>query len=358
MREFQSVDLPLGSYTYYLRESFSDLKMILSSLNLSNRKFCVVTDSNVNDLYIVSLKRNLYPEFQFETFVMPAGESSKNLETVQKLYGFLIERDFNRDDILLALGGGVVGDLTGYVAATYMRGMNYIQLPTTLLAAIDSSIGGKTAVDFNGYKNMVGAFYNPLFIYHNVSTLRTLEEIEYNSGLAEVLKIAMILDKSFYVYLHDHSEAIRSTDNRYTFEMVRRSVFLKDYIVKKDPHDQGIRGILNFGHTIGHAIESLCNYKYPHGNCVARGMKYAILISKNMGYLTETNASYLLDLLELYNYETHIPPNITHEEIMEAIKKDKKQGTDGLKFILLDDIGHAFIYPNMAPEDIIRGLES
>lgn len=358
MREFQSVDLPLGSNTYYLRESFSDLKVILSSLNLKGRKFCVVTDRNVNDLYIMSLKRNLYPEFDFITYVVPAGESEKNLETVHKLYGFLIENNFNRDDILIAFGGGVIGDLTGFCASTYLRGINYIQIPTTLLSAIDSSIGGKTGVDYNGFKNLVGTFYNPLFIYHNVSTLRTLEEIEYNSGLGEVLKTAMILDKSFYVYLHDKYDAILATDNRSTFEMVRRCVFLKDYIVKKDPHDQGIRGILNFGHTIGHAIETLCNYKYPHGNCVARGMKYAILISKNMGYLSETDAEHLLELLELYNFETHIPSNISNTAILEAIKKDKKQGTDGLKFILLDDIGHAFIYPNMSSDDILRGLES
>ena len=195
------------------------------------------------------------------------------------MYEFLIKNHFDRNDILIALGGGVVGDLTGYTAATYMRGIDFIQIPTTLLSQVDSSIGGKTGVDLKSYKNMVGAFHHPKLVYINVKTLNSLPRREFSSGMAEIIKHGLIMDKEYFVWLNNNSNHIKSLDTKILVEMIYGSCFIKKTVVEEDPNEKGLRAILNFGHTIGHAIEKSKKFKLLHGECVSLGMVAALRIS-------------------------------------------------------------------------------
>ena len=248
-------------YQIYLRNDFYDIKEIMQQLQLSNRKVCVVTDSTVGELYLKEVLIEIQPYCSFATsYTFPAGEKSKTLDTVQKVYEHLIIQKFDRNDVLFALGGGVVGDLTGYVAATYLRGIRFVQVPTSLLSMVDSSIGGKTGVDFSAYKNMVGAFHQPKAVYMNLSTLLSLTDKQYLSGLGEIVKHGLIRDKDYYEFLISHMDQIKKKDLLTNNEMIARSLNIKRVIVEEDPKEKGDRALLNFGHTLGHAIEKKMNF--------------------------------------------------------------------------------------------------
>ena len=231
-------------------------------------------------------------------------------------------------------------------------------MPTSLLASVDSSIGGKTGVDFEGYKNMVGAFYEPLFVYVNTIVLKTLPEGEFKSGLGEVLKYAFILDKDFFEYLNENLINIYNHKPKTINTIIYNCAIFKKMIVEEDPKEKGIRVFLNFGHTIGHAIEKLSNFTRKHGECVAIGIFFAIDISREMGYLNENEAKRMQQLIMDYGFDIDIPDSISTDDIIKAISSDKKQGKDGLRFIILDNIGHAKIISNMDKKYIIRGIEN
>ena len=238
------------------------------------------TDSKVDELYGEEVLRLLEGKcVKAVKYVFPQGEASKTLDTVKDIYRFLIEEGFDRKDMLLALGGGVTGDITGYAAATYLRGIDYVQIPTTLLAQADSSIGGKTGVDFDGYKNMVGAFKMPRLVYMNLAALQTLEDRQYFAGFAEVMKHGLIKDAPFYEWLIENMYEICERDLTVLQEMMVRSCNVKRVVVEKDPTEQGDRALLNFGHTIGHAIEKAKGFGLYHGECVALGAVAAAYIS-------------------------------------------------------------------------------
>ena len=259
-------------YDICIEDSFGALADALEPFALADRKVCIVTDSNVDPLYAAEVE-DIVGAVSGECvrYVFPAGEESKTLDTVREIYKFLIGNHFNRKDLLIALGGGVVGDLTGYTAATYLRGIEFIQIPTTLLSQADSSIGGKTGVDFDGYKNMVGAFYMPRLVYMNMETLQSLSDRQFYSGFAEVMKSALIKDGNFYEWLIDRMYEICEREVETLAEMVERSCMIKKLVVEKDPLEKGDRALLNFGHTIGHAIEKYMNFTMTHGECVALG---------------------------------------------------------------------------------------
>ena len=259
-------------YDIYIEDSFGALADALEPFALTDRKVCIITDSNVDPLYGAEVEDMIGAiSGECVRYVFPAGEESKTLDTVREIYKFLIGNHFNRKDLLIALGGGVVGDLTGYTAATYLRGIEFIQIPTTLLSQADSSIGGKTGVDFDGYKNMVGAFYMPRLVYMNMETLQSLSDRQFYSGFAEVMKSALIKDGNFYEWLIDQMYEICERDVETLAEMVERSCMIKKLVVEKDPLEKGDRALLNFGHTIGHAIEKYMNFTMTHGECVALG---------------------------------------------------------------------------------------
>lgn len=344
------------AYDIVFKSSFEALAEELSGFDLGNRKVCIVTDSNVEKLYaseVVEIVSKVCSKCVVYSF--PAGEESKNLKTVQNVYEFLIQNNFDRKDMLLALGGGVVGDLTGFTAATYLRGISFIQIPTTLLAQVDSSIGGKTGVDFDSYKNMVGAFYMPKLVYMNLSVLKTLEDRQYFSGMAEVLKAGLIKDGAFYEWLIDHFLEIGDREIDIVTEMVQRSCIIKKNVVEKDPTEQGERALLNLGHTIGHAIEKQMNFQYLHGECVALGIVCAAFISWKKELLSMEEYYEIRDMfvpfqLPISTYK------IEPEKVLAYTQNDKKMEAGKIKFILLKKVGKAVIDTSVTKEEMMNAI--
>lgn len=291
-----------------------------------------------------------------EVFSFPAGEANKTLDTVREIYAFLIKENFDRKDLLIALGGGVVGDLTGFVAATYLRGVDFVQIPTTLLAQADSSIGGKTGVDFDGYKNMVGAFYMPKLVYMNVSVLKTLEDRQFFSGFAEIMKHGLIKDHIFYVWLLENMYEICDREPAVLEEMVVKSSTIKKLVVEKDPTEKGERALLNFGHTIGHAIEKAKNFELYHGECVALGCVAAAYISWKHELLTMEEYYEIRDMFVPFNLPISVD-GISPKEVLELTKSDKKMDAGQIKFILLKKVGKAVIDTSVTDDDILNAIK-
>ncbi|ABX42719.1 3-dehydroquinate synthase [Lachnoclostridium phytofermentans] len=344
-------------YDIVLKESFQDLIEEINAFELKNRKICIVTDSNVGLYYLKQLEELLLGvPGKVVSFVFPAGEDNKNLETVQNLYEYLIRESFDRNDVLLALGGGVVGDLTGYTAATYLRGIRFLQVPTSLLAMVDSSIGGKTGVDFKAYKNMVGAFHMPSCVYMNLECLKTLEERIFLSGMGEIIKHGLIQDKAYYEWLKDNKDAIVAKDIAVLRKMVGRSCEIKRAVVEIDPHEHNERAWLNFGHTIGHAVEKWMEFTLLHGECVAIGMSAAIFLSYERGYLTKEEHEDILSTIEAFKLPIRVQ-KLEIANILEALSRDKKMDAGQIKFILLRSIGEAFIDTTITKKELIRAIE-
>ena len=275
-------------YNIVIEQSFDKLAEEFDKLGVTGRKLCIVSDSNVAPLYAKHIEEQLLKTGnKVFTFVFEAGEANKNLDTVEDVYEFLIKNHFDRKDMLVALGGGVVGDLTGFTAATYLRGISFIQVPTSLLAQVDSSIGGKTGVDFRAYKNMVGAFYQPKLVYMNISVLKSLSDRLFNSGFGEIIKHGLIKDAAYYEWLRDNISNIKSRNSDALEQMIYVSCNIKREVVEKDPKEKGDRALLNYGHTLGHAIEKLMDFKLYHGECVTLGMIAALRISVNRGDIDE-----------------------------------------------------------------------
>ncbi len=343
-------------YDIVLKDSYMELIEEIKTLDLKNRKLCIVTDSNVALYYLKNLEELMRGSAgRVVSFVFPAGEDNKNLETVQNLYEYLIQESFDRKDVLLALGGGVVGDLTGYTAATYLRGIRFLQVPTSLLAMVDSSIGGKTGVDFKAYKNMVGAFYMPSCVYMNLNCLKTLEERVYLSGMGEIIKHGLIKDKAYYEWLKENREAIFAKDAFVLRKMVGRSCEIKRSVVEIDPKEQKERAWLNFGHTIGHAVEKWMGFTLLHGECVAIGMAAASYLSCRRGYLSKEEQEDILSTIRGF----HLPIKVKRleiENILEAMYRDKKMDAGQIKFILLRSIGEAFIDTTITEEELIQAI--
>lgn len=321
------------------------------------KKLCIITDSNVDKLYGKEVLKELKAcARSVSKFVFEAGEENKTLDTVKEAYKFLIENGFDRKDMLVALGGGVVGDLTGYVAATYLRGVDFIQIPTTLLSQLDSSIGGKTGVDFDGYKNMVGAFKMPRLVYMNISTLKSLDDRQFYSGFAEVMKHGLIKDSKFYEWQIENMYEICERDLDVLTELVERSCMIKKAVVEKDPEEKGERALLNFGHTIGHAIEKYMNFTMLHGECVALGCVAAAYISLKRELLSADEYYEIRDMFVPFNLPISID-NIDAKEILRLTKSDKKMEAGRVKFILLKKIGKAYIDRTVTDEEILAAIE-
>ena len=344
-------------YDIYIEDSFGALVDALEPFALADRKVCIVTDSNVNPLYGAEVEDMIGAiSGECVRYVFPAGEESKTLDTVKEIYEFLIGNHFNRKDLLIALGGGVVGDLTGYTAATYLRGIEFIQIPTTLLSQADSSIGGKTGVDFDGYKNMVGAFYMPKLVYMNIATLQSLSDRQFYSGFAEVMKSALIKDGNFYEWLIDQMYEICERDVETLSEMVERSCTIKKLVVEKDPLEKGDRALLNFGHTIGHAIEKYMNFTMTHGECVALGCVAAAFISWKKNWLSMEEYYEIRDMFVPFYLPISID-NLDIEEVLRLTRSDKKAENGYIKFILLKKVGKALIDKTVTDDEIREALQ-
>lgn len=341
------------SYPIYFEEDFCRLAFGLASEGLAGRKLCIVSDSHVAPLYLEAVSDALKEVSQeVFSFVFEAGEKSKNLDTVQKLYVSLIEHGMDRKGILVALGGGVVGDLTGFGAATYLRGIDFIQIPTTLLSQVDSSVGGKTGVDFQQYKNMVGAFHQPRLVYMNINTLKTLPDAEFACGMGEVLKTGLICDKELFRGICAHSEALKRRDDiSLLSSVIRRCCEIKAGVVERDPKEQGERALLNLGHTVGHAVEKLKDFQLLHGQCVGIGLVAAAFLSLQRGLLTEEEYEEICEGCRLFDLPKEVD-GLKADAVLSATRKDKKMEQGQIKFILMDGIGKSFIDKTVTDEEL------
>lgn len=344
-------------YDIVFSHTFEELPQELQDLGAENRKICIYTDSNVEKLYAKQIQELLEPVCRkVILFSFPAGEEYKTLDTIKEAYKTLIEAGFDRKDLILALGGGVVGDMAGYTAATYLRGIDFVQVPTTLLAQSDSSIGGKTGVDFDGYKNMVGAFHMPRLVYMNLATLKTLDARQFYNGFAEVMKHGLIKDAIFYEWLIDKMYEICERDLDTLEEMIMRSCTVKKLVVEKDPTEQGERALLNLGHTIGHAIEKYKNFTLSHGECVALGCVAAAFISWKHELLTMEEYYEVRDMFVPFNLPISVE-DIDPQEVLRLTKSDKKMKDGTLQFILLKRVGKAMRDTSVTDEDILAALD-
>ncbi len=333
-----NINLGKRSYPIYITTDYTGLGKCLANSGLSG-KMVLITDSNV-DRHQASecMKAIKSADVEVIKYVFEAGEASKNLDTVNDIYRFLINNKLDRDSALIALGGGVAGDIAGFAAATFLRGINYIQVPTSTLAQADSSVGGKVGVDFEGKKNIVGAFYQPNFVYLNINTLKTLPKREFISGLAEVVKHGIICDADFFDYIDYNTDRIMELDEDVLLYMARVNCSIKGKVVEQDEREEGLRAILNFGHTIGHAIESASNFRLLHGECVSIGMVGAFRMALHLGMTDEDAVEKVMALLN----KLGLPIKATGMDMDEVFNRmfyDKKIKKGKLVFILPKAIG-------------------
>ncbi|MEM2960871.1 MAG: 3-dehydroquinate synthase [Candidatus Bathyarchaeia archaeon] len=326
------------SYDIFIEYGLLDKIPLHLKDNPLGNKYAIITDSEIRDIY----GENLLKRFREENICaclidFPAGEESKNLDTVNYLVEKLLENTIDRKSAIIALGGGVVGDVSGFTASVYMRGIPYIQVPTTLLAQIDSSIGGKTAVDTKEGKNLIGSFYQPRRVYIDPSLLETLPRREFISGLAEVVKYGVICDRNFFEYLERNVERIKALDKNALLHVIKTSCKIKKEVVEEDPREENKRAILNYGHTPGHALERLSGYKFLHGEAVSVGMRISGWVAVRKGFLTLDEWERQNRLLKNFGLPIKMEFNI--DDFIRTLYYDKKVEGGVLTFVLPKKIG-------------------
>lgn len=350
------VDLGDRSYPIHIGESLLQRAELLAP-HIRGRQVCIVTNETVAPLYLNALKTSL-AGYQVLDVVLPDGEEYKTIDMVNRIYDALLEHNYSRSSTLIALGGGVIGDMTGFAAATYQRGVDFIQIPTTLLAQVDSSVGGKTGVNRPLGKNMVGAFYQPRCVLADLSTLRTLPARELKAGLAEVIKYGLINNRRFHDWVCDNTAALLQLDAAALRHAVYSSCVEKAAIVTADEREGGIRAILNLGHTFGHAIETAMGYgKWLHGEAVAAGMVMAADLSARIGRLPAADAAGIKALIGAAGLPVE-PPAIAPETWMSLMSKDKKADAGRVRFVLLDAIGKAVIEAQVPENALLQTLRA
>lgn len=337
-----TVDLGERSYPIYIGHNLLARGELLRA-HIGGRQVAVVTNTVVAPLYLSALREALGNSYQVDVFEMADGEEHKSLETFAALMDFLLQRRHNRTTTLVALGGGVVGDLTGFAAATFQRGVNFVQVPTTLLAQVDSSVGGKTAVNHPRGKNMIGAFYQPRCVLADTAVFGTLPEREFRAGLAEVLKYGVIRDAGFFDWLERHGAELCRRDPEALGVAIRRSCEIKAEVVAADEREGGLRAILNFGHTFGHAIETLTGYRQLlHGEAVAIGMVMAADLSVRQGLLPRPDGVRIRRVLAAMGLPV-VPPALPAAEMTAAMGLDKKVLDGRLRLVLAEAIGQVTV---------------
>ena len=317
------------------------------------RKYAVLTDSTVAKLYASPLLASLdQAGLTAQLFTIQPGEARKNLATIGELATRLALGGFDRHDALIALGGGVIGDICGFLASIYMRAIPFVQVPTTLLAQVDSSVGGKTGVDIDAGKNLLGTFYQPKAVFVDPTTLHSLPRDEIKSGLAEVLKYGLIRDDVFFDFLAEKKEEIFALDITTLTDTIATCCRIKGEVVMADEREGGLRRILNFGHTLGHAVEAASGYNLSHGFSISIGMMAAARLSSRRGLLTPTVLDKIHTILTAYGLPVEIPPELNQEQIRFFMKTDKKAVNGRLVFVLLHRIGEAAMYDDVTEEEI------
>jgi 3-dehydroquinate synthase len=335
-----TLDLANQSCPIYLGTNIYAATKLLRA-HIVGHQVMVVTQEKIAEWYLDSLRKAL-AEYQCDIIFLPEGEQYKTLLQWQKIMDYLLEKNHERATTLIALGGGVVGDITGFAAACYQRGVNYIQIPTTLIAQVDAAIGGKTGVNHASGKNMIGAFHQPQCVITDITVLDTLPQREYIAGLAEIIKYGLIADAKFFAWLEQHIAALLARDKNVLLQAIHTCIHHKVAIVKQDAHDIGIRNILNFGHTFGHALETIGSYEsLLHGEAVAIGMLLAAKLSARLNWITVTDSERIEQLLCAAGLlqTLEFPPAA---DFLRLMRQDKKVLGGKLNLILLKTIGQAF----------------
>jgi len=350
------LNLSEKSYPIYIGQGLLSQGELLTK-HISGKQVMIVTNTTVAPLYLEKVK-SLLGDYQVSEVVLPDGEEHKTLDTVNLIFSALLEARFDRSCTLIALGGGVVGDMTGFAAASYQRGVSFIQIPTTLLSQVDSSVGGKTGVNHVLGKNMIGAFYQPKCVVIDVDTLDTLEDREYSAGMAEIIKYGLLGNIDFLHYLQNNIDGLMSRDKSMIIESVYRSCEDKADIVAQDELEAGKRALLNLGHTFGHAIENTLGYgNYLHGEAISVGMLMAAKLSQLEDQLSANEVGEIQHLLEKSNLPISISGKITASDFMAAMSVDKKVIDGNIRLILLKKLGDAFIcddYQNQLLDQVIN----
>lgn len=343
-----TVPVPGRSYEILIGPALLDtLGEHVRAAGVSGRVVGLVQDSAVADLYGDRVAASLRSAgYGVVPVTIPSGETSKSLFELGKIYDAFAAGGLDRSSAVVTLGGGVAGDLGGFAAATYMRGVDFVQVPTTLLAQVDASVGGKTGIDLECGKNLVGAFHQPRLVYVALETLATLPDREFRAGMAEVLKYGVIADPEFFAYLESNSQALLSHQPEELATVVSRSCEIKADVVGQDEREAGLRAILNYGHTIGHAVEAVAGYgEYLHGEAVALGMVAAGWLSQRLGWLSAGDAERIRRLIASYGLPVRLEAPLDPPSILAAMRLDKKTRGGTLRFVLARGIGRVEMTP-------------
>jgi len=352
-----TVSLTERSYPIYIGEGLLDQDQLLKE-HIKSKEVLVVSNTTVAPLYLDRVLDNLQA-YQCGSVILPDGEEFKTLEILNKVFDGLLGKKLSRQVTIIALGGGVIGDMAGFASACYQRGVPFIQIPTTLLSQVDSSVGGKTAVNHALGKNMIGAFYQPQCVIADTTTLNTLEDRQLVSGLAEVIKYGLINDPDFFDWLVDNIAALQSRDQQVLAEAIERSCQNKANIVAEDELEKGVRALLNLGHTFGHAIETGMGYgQWLHGEAIAVGMMMAADLSQRLGWMTLQDVDKIKQLLLAANLPISAPKEMTSEQFMDLMSVDKKVQQGHIRLVLLKGIGKAVISDDYSDECLQATLQA
>jgi 3-dehydroquinate synthase len=346
------------SYEIFIDEDIVGPVGVITKVKNRLDRCVIITDSNVNPLYgEMVTKKFEQTALPVDIVEIPAGEPSKSLHTVLDVARQLVRLKVSRKSLLIALGGGVVGDVAGFIASIYMRSVPYIQIPTTLLAQVDSSVGGKTGVDLPEGKNLLGTFYQPKAVYIGLSFLKTLSDKDFANGLAEIIKYSIIGDHHLFEFLEQESDGIKKRKSSLMESLVGRSCKIKADIVEMDERELGLRRILNFGHTLGHGLETASDYTLSHGEAVSVGMVGAAKISRRLDYLDRASYTKIVDLIKHYELPTKIPAGIETARILDCMATDKKAVGGQLHFVLVKKIGVPFVTPEVPSGVVVGAIE-
>jgi len=351
-----NVELGDRSYPIYIGNGLLEDEKIITS-HIKTKTICIVSNTTVSKLYLENIK-NLLDDYQVVEAIIDDGEEFKNHDSLNQIYTKLLENQCNRDTTILALGGWVVGDIAGYAAASFLRGIPFVQIPTTLLAQVDSSVGGKTGINHLLGKNMIGAFYQPQAVVIDLNVLKTLDNRQISAGLAEVIKYGLIWDEDFFKYLEMNIDNLKHLDFDHLEHVIYRSCDIKAKVVSEDEKESGIRAILNLGHTFGHAIENCLGYgEWLHGEAVGCGMVLAAKMSLAQGWLSDSEFDRVKDLISRANLPTE-KPKIDHENFIGAMKLDKKNKDKEIYLVLQQGIGQAIVTNKYSPNTLDEIIKS
>lgn len=343
-RMLQELQVELGerSYPIYIGEDVLHSAELLTP-HIQGKKVVIVSNTTVAPLYLQKIK-DLLVKFSVVDIILSDGEQYKNMETLQTILTQMLENHCDRKVTVVALGGGVVGDITGFAAACYQRGVNFIQIPTTLLSQVDSSVGGKTGVNHPLGKNMIGAFYQPQVVLIDINTLDTLDDRQFSAGMAEVIKYGLLWDKDFLDWLHNNMPSLMKRDKALLMQAINRSCEIKAEVVAEDEHESGVRALLNLGHTFGHAIETAMGYgNWLHGEAVAVGMVMAAQLSQQMSWISEADVEYTQTILKQANLPIEPPTEMNPDQFNEIMSVDKKVLDGVLRLVLMKQLGKAVV---------------